>query len=68
MQALSLPMGGGLRPPQPPRFFKLCKLASKHMNLETYMQALSIEFANGGGLRPPQPPRFLSRASLLQSI
>ena len=35
------------------------------MNLETYMQALSLQM---GGLRPPQPPRFFKRASLLQSI
>ena len=55
MQALSLQMGG-LRPPQPPRFLKPCKLASKHMNLETHHA--SIEFANGGGCAPPHPRFF----------
>ena len=47
-----------------PRFFKPCKLVSKHMSLFETHHA-SIEFANGAGLRPPQPPRFFKPCKLV---
>ena len=47
-------------------FFKLCKVALKHMILFETHHA-SIVFANEG-VAPPQPPFLLSRASLPQSI
>ena len=62
MRALCLQMGGGCAPPQPPRCFKPCKLASKHVSVFGSYHA-SILFAKGGWAAPP----FFSSASLLQS-
>ena len=66
---------GGLRLPQPPRFFKLCKKTSSIIlpaktepiwtGSEPVMQILRLQMA-GGGLRPPNPLAFfLRRAGLL---
>ena len=59
MRALCLQIGGGLRPP---RCFKPCKLASKHVSVLGSYHA-SILLAKGGWAAPP----LLSSASLLQS-
>ena len=53
MRALCLQMGGGCpHPPQPPRCFKPCKLASKHVSVFGSYHA-SILFAKGGWAAPP---------------
>ena len=50
MRALCLQMGGGCT--QPPRWFKPCKLASKHVSVFGSYHA-SILFAKGGWAAPP---------------
>ena len=52
MRALCLQMGGGCAPPNPPRCFKPCKLASKHVSVFGSYHA-SILFAKGGWAAPP---------------
>ena len=54
--------GGGLRPPQPPRFLKAIDGCKEEEQASAFMLALKevriILFANGGGCAPPNPPAF----------
>ena len=70
MQAVYLQMGG-LRLPQPPRFFKLCKKTSSIIlpaktepiwtGSEPVIKTLCLQMGGGGCAPPPNPPAFVLR-------